>query len=154
MSPDYTFEVPAGESNAQPDWSKAPSVLPDGETTATLEATLIEAELRLLEKTNNLAVLAEFKVAAPHEEDPVEHSEWMTVLRNGKRHKMTPYEVSRIAVLTGLSPQQVQVGMEYTSNHDKFNEVLSRRCGAVFRLTFVRKAGSQYTNITKIEELA
>lgn len=145
---DYDFDVPAGESNAQPDW-KGIVEIPSG----TFTARLTKAELRVDRDKGQMSVLAEFDVELPGEQNPVSHTEWMTTHRNGTENWASAGRYQQIAKITGLSADQAKNAMIYDKHHEKLSEILSRKVQKVFNLTFVRKDGSKYVNVTDIASL-
>lgn len=149
----YTFDDPAGDSNANPDW-KMPVPLETG----TYTATLTRAEVKANPEKGSLAVLAEFAVEVPGEVDSVPHEEWLTTHRVPKGGsvsaptKMIGGTLKMIGAITGLESRQCLNGLVVSANHARFNELLATRVGRVFELGFKRSADGQYLNLNKIAE--
>lgn len=144
----YQFDDPATESNAQPDWADIVEI-PSG----AFEARLTKAEIRADNDKGNLAVLTEWSVQLPDVQDPVEHTNWFTTHRKRQANWATAQSYEMIGNIIDLPAAQVKNAMIQSRYHDKMNELLASKVGNVYRLTFVRKDGSQYVNVTKVENI-
>jgi hypothetical protein len=144
----YNFDAPAGESNAQPDWQDIVKI-----PTGTFSARLLKAELRADNDKGNLAILAEFGVELPDQQDPVDHTEWLTTHRNRVTNKMVGLTYSKIGSMLGITAEQAKNAMIQTRHHAALNELLASKVGQVYRIEFKRSADDKYCNAQKIEPI-
>lgn len=141
----YNFDAAAEETNAQPDW-KAMVEIPSG----TFEAQLHSAAIR--KKDGWLAVVIDFKVQLPGEENPVIHTEFLTTHKDHQPTTRIGIVLSQLATLTGLPVETVKNAIIFSKNHPAFDALLTRKVGSVYSLEFVR--GPKYLNVKKFSALS